>query len=343
MKVTLVLLLILSLSSCKKDELGPQFIDQGGLGSGNKLAVLNEGNFGWSNSSLTIYYDGLSQVSNNVFLNNNSFSMGDVGNDMTLIGDELFLVINNSGTIYSVDTGTFELTATIAGFNSPRSLLDLNNGLAMVSELYNDQLEILDLNTKTVIDTIQIGEWTEKMILYNGHAFVALPESGRIFKVDINSFNIVDSIQLTKGVNSLVLDQNNKLWVMCDGGFNEFQPLIYRVNPFTMTVETSIPIGSVNSSPSNLVANADADELYYLNDGLFKISILATLEPSSNIYKKQGASYYKLYFDNSTNSLFLSNVKDYIQNSEIVNIDVNGNENYAFEAGIISGSILRIE
>ena len=82
MKNWIIILTLLILFSCKKDELGPQCIScpKGSITSQNAdVLIINEGNFGWGNGSLSLYKPSLKAVTNQIYRSANSNTpLGDV-------------------------------------------------------------------------------------------------------------------------------------------------------------------------------------------------------------------------------------------------------------------------
>ena len=103
-KNRLFLLMALSalMFSCKPDK--PVNPSEFNIGSG--LLVLNEGNFQYSNASLSFYDIQADTVCNNLFYKVNDAPLGDVAESMALVDGKLYIVVNNSNYIYKVDAKT---------------------------------------------------------------------------------------------------------------------------------------------------------------------------------------------------------------------------------------------
>ena len=90
------------------------------------MLVLNEGNFQFSNASLTFYDPIADTVCNNLFYKVNDAPLGDVGESMTLVDGKLYIVVNNSNLIYKVDANSIVCDTTkpfkMTDFYSPREM-----------------------------------------------------------------------------------------------------------------------------------------------------------------------------------------------------------------------------
>ena len=118
----ILFLLLIFLSSCMKDDQWVKdHLQQGNttLADGG-LFVVNEGNFMYGNATLT-YYDTLKrEVQNDLFYKVNGLPLGDVAESMTIWNSHGYVVVNNSGKIYVMDTGNGKYTGKITGLTSPR-------------------------------------------------------------------------------------------------------------------------------------------------------------------------------------------------------------------------------
>ena len=172
MKINKFLTVILSatiLISCQKDSPTPN-LPVGGLYE-NGYFVTNEGNFGTGNGSVS-FIDENGLVSNNVFAQTNSFSLGDVVQSMQIINDHAYIVVNNSSKIEVADIDSMTYVTTINGLTSPRYILQVSADKAYISDWGIGGLHVVDLNTNTVISTINTGTGPEKMLIKDNKVFV---------------------------------------------------------------------------------------------------------------------------------------------------------------------------
>ena len=61
------------------------------------------------------------------------------------------------------------------------------------------------------------------MLLFNNKVYACRPDTNFILQINASTNSIEDTIFVGKGPSSLVLDNNNKLWVLSSGGMNEEQ------------------------------------------------------------------------------------------------------------------------
>src|SRR4051812_7555832 len=97
-----IAVLLTGLISCVKDKPVPAnatSIEQSGL----RIFVLNEGNFGTGNASLSQYDENSGALVEDVYKQVNSENLGDVLQSMTLADRNFYLVMNNSGKVVVCD------------------------------------------------------------------------------------------------------------------------------------------------------------------------------------------------------------------------------------------------
>ncbi|HRN42736.1 MAG TPA: hypothetical protein PK649_11780, partial [Vicingus sp.] len=230
------IILLLIIFSCKKEEIGPQCLNCNETPISNTsstdVLIINEGTFGWTNASISLYNKENNNVNQNVFKNaNNGTNLGDVAQSFLQINDKGYIVVNNSNKIEVVNISDFTSLATITGFNSPRYMLKINDSKAYVTDLYSNSIQIVNLNSNTISGNISVQGWTEQLVLLNDTAYVCDMTNNNILIINTITDVLIDSIKVGISPNSLVIDKNKKLWVMCSGGFNEENARLMQINP----------------------------------------------------------------------------------------------------------------
>lgn len=332
-KHILFIIIGLSLYSCKSDK--PQIEPANSLPQeGNRIWICNEGNFQLGNAALGIYNPDVDEYASKVYQLSNSTSLGDVLQSVSFIDDRAYLIVNNSGKILVVDTGDFQLVQSITGFSSPRYLLQVATGKAYVSDLYADAISVLDLNNYQISKQINCGSWTERMLLFKDKAFISMPQNDMVYVIDIMTDTVMDSIKVDYGSNSLVLDRNDKLWVLCSGSQAKNKEAgLFRIDPQTLTVEQRIALDN-SKLPSNLQIDADGSHLFFLEEDLFKMNINALARPLNAFYEANGRVFYGFNIDHQNSELYISDAKDYVQNGQAYRLDSLGQLISSFQTNI---------
>jgi len=300
----------------------------------NGVYILNEGNFGWNNASVTYYNAETKAVSENIFHTANGFSLGDVTQDIYKDGDKTYIVINNSGKIEVVNTGDFKSITTINGFNSPRYFLKVNLSTAYVSELYQNKIYVVDLINNTISASISLNGWTEQMRLLQNHVFVQNITQNSIYKIDVSTNQVIDTLQLAKGLNSLEFDKNNKLWALC-GGDTSVAGNLYRIDPNSMTIEQSFSFAGNSNFPSYLCFNGKGEEMYFVNEDIYKMKTTASSLPAQSIINSGNSVIYGLSVHPNSGDIYIADALDYVQKGNVLRYSNSGSLLHTFKAGVI--------
>ncbi len=361
-----ILLFVLIFSSCMKES----WTDEEYLFENTGLYIINSGNFGSSTSSLSYYDIKNNTVYNNIIsTTNNVEKWGDVAQSMKIRDGIAYLVLNNSGKILLLDSNTGKIIGKITELESPRYIHFINDEKAYVTDLYARAINIInpsgvqsynsaDSSNLTSDNTVHIGSIstnnnkkyaqhsTEKMVQWGHSIFVACwMRDDKILVIDSNSDKIQDSITVAAQPNSLVIDKYNKLWVLCDGGYdwgdgsNPYygNPKLFRINPSTLTLEDSITF-PIDANPQELCINGSKDTLYFLNTDLYRLPVLS-LRPEKHIennseYKGYGKGFYGLGIDPTNSDIYISDAIDNAQPGYVYRFNAQGQGIDTFKVGV---------
>jgi len=329
-----LLLASLLFSACLDDDNPPIWGDLG-----NHIFVLNEGNGGSSNGSLTAVSRETGLVWNNIFESVNNFKLGGVVQSMTVHNDKAYILINNPEKIEVVDATTLESLATIDGSPSPSHFLPINNDKAYVTNFTDGgstTLDIINLNTNEITKTISTG-WGEQMVMVDGKVFVGIMNSYDLMVIDAATDEVLETLSVSYAPNSLQVDKNEKIWVLSDGGnYGEDIPALRRINPTTLETERVFTFSSMNTYPKRLAINAAADQLYFLENGkVWMMNISDTTLPSSPYITSDMYLFYGLGIDPVTNYIYTTDAVDYQSEGSVLYYRPDATPIDVFEAGII--------
>ncbi len=236
---------------------------------GEGILLLNEGNFNAGNGSVSFYSTETKQIYNDLFNAANGRALGDVPTFMAVDGDRGFIVVNNSGTIEVVDLRTMESLGTVTGLSSPRQMV-IEGDRGYVSSLTEDEITVIDLVTAEKSGKIETGLQSEAMVITDGRLFSAHWAGGSsIVVTDLGSGETIRSVTVGLEPESMVLDKNGRLWVLCTGGWmGEEIPRIVAINTATYEKEAEFFFRTADDNPSSLTVNASGDTLFYLDVGV---------------------------------------------------------------------------
>lgn len=336
-KVLLYLSILTLMVSCvKPDEQG--HLD---LVSANGLFVLNEGNFGWGNGSLSYFSYDSSKIYNNFFRSVNNRPLGDVPYSMLIHGDNIYIVVNNSEKIEVIDRRNLKSVATITGLISPRNIVTAGLNKAYVTSMYSDSVRIIDLKQNTVSGYINIHQTSESAAVIGEKAFIANWLGGNeIFVIDTETDVLIDSVEVGKEPESMVIDINGIIWVLCNGGWKRdtYAELI-GINPQSLAISKRFVFPTLQSSPLNLQADGDGDTLFYIDNGIRRMSIFSPELPAYPLIDDDENLFYKLGINPSNGDILATDAVDYQQNGILLIYNRSGVLKNSCTTGIIPGSI----
>jgi hypothetical protein len=330
-----ILPFIFALLSCSKSPLynGSDYTIGGGV------FIINEGNFRSGNGSLSFYsYDSL-KIYNDLFYSVNTRPLGDVPYSMVLKDENGYIVINNSGKIEIIDQFTLASKGTINGLVSPRQMVIIDQTKAYVSSLYSDSLAIINLNNNSVSGYINLRRTSESIVIAGTNAFVGNWAGGtEVMVVSTVNNAVIDSITVGHEPESMAIDRNGMIWVLCTGGWEGKYPAeLYQINSITRKVEKKFTFATRTTSPSCLRIDGLRDNLYYLDGGVRKMNISATALPAAPTISEPGSNFYKLGINEANGDIFISDAVDYLQPGYLSIYKADGSFVTRQRTGIIPG------
>lgn len=339
--IILFTLCVLTFFSCKKDSsIETTSTSAFSASSTSGVYISNEGLFNNGNGSVSYYSGSGTESIKDVYQQVNNTQLGDVVQSLAKVNNKLYIVVNNSSKIEVVDITTMKKTATISGLTSPRYLLPINASKAYVTDLFSGSVSIVDLNTNLVTGHISLNGSTEQLIMYNGKVYVTNMSTSYLYVINPTTDNVSDSILIGTGGNSIVMDKNNKLWILCGGDYNlNITSSLHRVDPITQIDEFGVDFPAATFI-NRLTINEAKDELYFLNYNLYRMNILDTTLPGSEFIAANGKNFYGLGFNNTLNQIYVSDGVDFQQAGRVYRYNESGTELGSFGAGIIPGNFL---
>ena len=340
-KVFFYLTILTILVSCIKPE-GPGYGDLvESLVSANGIFVLNEGNYGRGNGSLTYFSYDSSKIYNTFFESINRRPLGDVPFSMLIQGNNIYIVVNNSEKIEVIDRRNLESVTTITGFNSPRNIVLAGQDKAYVTSMYSKSVGILDLKKNKISGFINIHQTSESVVVMGQKAFIANWLGGnKVFVINTETDALIDSVEVGKEPESMVVDKNGIIWVLCNGGWKrDTYAELVGINPQSLVIFKRYVFPELQNSPLNLQADGDGDTLYYIDNGIRRMSINSSGLPSVPIIDDEDHLFYKIGINPSNGDIAATDAVDYQQNGYLLIYNNKGFLRNSYITGIIPGNI----
>ncbi|MBE9467374.1 MAG: YncE family protein [Bacteroidetes bacterium] len=324
--------------------------------------IINEGNFMYGNASLSYYNIETKKVLNDVFYETNDLPLGDVAQSMTINDSLGYIVVNNSGKIYVININTYKYVGKITDLISPRYIHFVNDNKAYITDLYSKKITIIDPQSCFIIGNINVDNSeskflqhpTEQMLQYKNFLFVSCwSYDNKILVIDTDIDEVIDSIEVAKQPNSMVIDKNNKLWILSDGGFadspyGQDTAAITKINADNFEVEKIYKFPTLNSSPTKLQINGAKDTLSFIygnwgngnidDGGIYQMPINDDTLPKTPFIEQKTRLFYGLAIDPNNSDIYISDAIDNNQNGCVFRYNAKGFPIDTFKVGIVPGA-----
>lgn len=345
--VILFIALVFTLAGCDKDDdFGEQNNNTDDYTHEPGLFIINEGNFGQGNGSVSFYNPGTKKIHNDIFYSTNDRPLGDVPFDIEFTKEKAIISVNNAAKAEIVNLNDFTVSRTITELGSPREIEIIHENQIYISDLESPEMDILDLDEPSNVQTIHTGKSTEAM-LYNGQylfvtnwsEFYVNSPNNSVMVIDPQSNSLVKTIQVAKEPNSLAEDKNGDIWILSSGGFNNSEyPALSRIDPVQLSLEEEIRFDDKNQSPSNLCINKSGDSLFFLNKDIYALSQNDTMIPQKAYFKAGKRNLNSMVLDHASQDVYFSNALDYQQKGWILRYDRDQKAlTDSFRVGIVPG------
>lgn len=332
---------LLFVTSCSSDDngpIGPDPVPTGEFAQG--IFILNEGNFGGGNSSVS-FLSPEGELQHEIFASVNGSQLGDTGQNLYLNEDRAYIVMNGSGTVEVVDRYTFERIGTISeGLENPRYMV-VADGKGYVSnwgdplDTEDDYIAVIDLNSLSITQTISVPEGPEKMVATNGKIYVAQKGGwgygNSVSVISIAENNVIAQIPVADIPESLFIDDNTLIVLSSGKEAWTGEETEGALSFIEMNSNLPIYIISFDVHPKNLVK--DGDNLFFTSGS----TVYATdvfLSPVSTLFSMDSNGIFDAYgFDVKDGKIYVGDAGDFVADGTVYIYNLQGDLLEEFVAG----------
>ncbi|MDE6309499.1 MAG: hypothetical protein K2L81_04815 [Muribaculaceae bacterium] len=342
------------LVSCSDDD-APKRPNTGGEEdvSDPVMFVLNEGQMGYNNSTIDMLnltdfsytQDAYGTANPSVVL-----ELGDTGNDLTIVGDKLYAVINGSHKVEVIDAKNCKNLGSI-NISSPRYAVAHGDYLYVSSWVGGDNNQgsvvKVDLATNEVVASRGVGIHPEQMAELNGKLYVTSSQDyatgefdNRLFVIDLSTFEVAEVFEV--GTNMTQIQAaNSQLYLVSAGNYADIASSIYVVNPTELTYKhLEIPATKLAVSGNNgYVLATTYDENWSATTTISQID-LKTLSVSGLSLDKfdELETPYAIAVDPKDGTLYVSDACDYTTRGYVYAYNpATGERKGKYNAGVLPG------
>lgn len=314
--------------------------------------VANEGAFGNSNSSVSVFNPQTKGLTAQANVSN----LGGSLNSILLDRDRLFLTIQTSGNtndkIEVLDANNYTSIASIRSTGNNRMIIPRNCAV-VANKLYvsnwgafdpsfnnpNSFVLVVDLSTNAIINSISVPNGAEGLLAVGSNLYVAQSQASTLSVINTGTDAVTGTIQVPLGPKQMVLDRNNKIWVICNGTFSSPRSNLVRINPSTNAIEATYTLAN---PPANGIGINPARNLVYFtvrrpSTNTHDVFALDINTPEGNTTQNALASRDRVYgfnIDPKDGSIYLGIAPNFSSNGSVVRLLPDGTEGDSFTAGI---------
>ena len=294
-----------------------------------KVFIGCEGNFGSANGSVSAYSPSTKEIISSYYHTANGSSLGDIVQSIEEIDGKNYIVVNNSGKIEVVDTANFENTGTINGLSSPREIKKTSSNIAYVSDLFSNSIQVIDLTTNSIINSISVSGWTESILVQNNISYITCPGANLVYKVDNTNHILLDSVITNDSPMNIIGDKNGDLWVLCSGQWGTNSATLERINTSSLSAFQVDTVINLNSSASKLCTNDAADVLYWIDGGVNSMHVdqvgsINTVISITSSGLGSSTNLYGLGIQETTGNIYATDAIDWTQAGKLYVFDNMG-------------------
>ncbi len=313
------------------------------------LFICNEGNFQYGNATLSYYDPETKNLQNEIFYRANGMKLGDVVQSMTIRNGVGWIIVNNSHVVFAIDINTFKEVGRITNLTSPRYIHFISDEKAYITQIWDNRIFIVNPKRYEITGYIEVPNMgmesgsTEQIVQYGKYVFVnCWSYQNRILKIDTETDQVVDELVVGIQPTSLVMDCNQKLWTVTDGGYEgspygHEAPSLYKIDAATFKIEKQFKF-KFGDAPSEVQLNGSKDKLYWINEDIWEMDVTAERIPTQPFIPYNGTIYYGLTADPYSGDVYIADAIDYVQPGKVYRYSQNRELLDEFYVGVIPGA-----
>ena len=340
-----LLAVILGLSSCSKDNVEPK---DDVFQFGNGLVILNEGGFNANNATLSYFDNDKEVLVADVFQSVNSRGLGDVGNDLSIYGSKMYIVMNASGTLEVVNTKTAKSLKQVSfkdgNTNRQPRYIVFNGKKAFISS-FDGTVAVLDTASLAIEKYINVGRNPDQMAISNGKLYVAnsgglsFPNyDNSVSVIDLNTLEEIKKITVVMNPGKIAADKYGDVYVLSSGNYNDVSPALNIISSTTDEVASTIN----NFEGSSITISGDmAYFTTYTGVKVFDVRTETTVKEQFVSDGTQISIPYGVTVNEAKSEVFITDAVDYAgSKGKIHCFNKAGNKKYSLTAGLFPGRIV---
>ena len=341
-----ILLIVILLSSCDTSSPVSMSGDITLLSKG--VFIVNEGGFQKSEASLSFYLPDSHKVYNNVFSKKNHRPLGDIGNDIAVYGNRIFIVVNNSNKIEVATADSLTSLGTLSlPDRNPYNIAIISDSKAYVTDYLTGSVTVFNPMTLQILTEISVGKNPKGIVVYNHKIYVCnsgdYSADSTVSVIDPYTDVVIKTITVGVSPNEIEYNDDGKLFVRCYGYSDWSDPS--NDTPGQITVidgTTDVVISGIDlplstfGHPGKMTISNNGYGYIIARDGIARFDTKTYAVTDNSFLSRQA---YSIAVDPYSQLLYIGDAKDYQQPGKLVVYDKNALVQDSVTVGIIPGTI----
>ncbi len=347
-KLFLPLVLVLSagfFAGCSDDAADPSAVQPA-----QGLLVVNQGNFGQGNGSLSYFSFASGTAETDAYAQANGQAIGGIIESVTEHQDALYIVVNVEDKIVVVDAESLEATGEIkdAGSLTTPRYMAFAEDKAYVSvwgpytdpdnmdySLKSSSIAEIDLNTLQITSSIPVPSNPEGLLQVGNKLYVA-HTSDSLSVIDTSTKTLITKVKTLTGPSHFVQDAAGKLWVVHSDVWGSGDGYFVQYNQNTLEEEQRITMTGI--APNGKMQKVD-DLLYFSTaTALYSINLGAAGAPQLVVEQDNIGTFW---VDEASGDIYLG-LSDSANPGTLLQLDAAGAEQQAVQIGPFPYQILHL-
>ncbi|WP_288153130.1 DUF5074 domain-containing protein [uncultured Prevotella sp.] len=351
-----ILLLVLTAAGCRQDDtvIYPDEQNTGAASSGSikGMYVLNEGNMGSNKATLDYLDFATGTYSRNIYPSRNPgevMELGDVGNDIKIYGQRLWMSINQSNkvevaraadavSIGHVDIPNCRSLAFDKGFAYVSSYVGQVNGRSVLGQVYK-----VDTASLRIVATCTVGYQPEEMAVVGNRLYVAnsggynamqgMGYDRTVSVIDLSTFSVVKTISVAPNLFRVKADRYGSVWVSSRGDYASVPSRLYEIYNDEVVDSVDVPVDGFD---------IHGDSLVYYGNHHYGVIDLRTGRIVNSDFIRQSPSDpirtpYSIIVQPVTGDVFVMDATNYVSSGKLFCFSRDGKYKWSTWTGDIPG------
>ncbi len=305
------------------------------------VVVVNEGNFGQANGSISFYDEEKMNVINNVVKTANSGQeIGATIQSVTAYGSIGYVICNATDKIEILNLEDFKYLANpVTSISQPRQMIGtLDRGYITCWGPWGDNWDlpdsyvaVMDLTTNTIIDSLDCGSGPEGIIAIGKKVYVANSYETTITVFDLSA-GTSSTIDVGASPQQFELDGNGTLWVSLTSFYGTYPAELVGLQSINLDTDTKETFVQIRDVTGKMALSGDAQVIFLLtaqpwpNTGTEVWAFNTNTNSLADRALISGDNFYALNVNPTTGKLYVADAAGFQGNGRIIVYDMQGNQ-----------------